>query len=276
MYATRYACECRAWQEHLCVPRLTTGNSRGALPAKPDAVCCSMLQSAAMCCSVKTDDPQRDRHPFTVSGLECTGNETEMQPVGGASTPQPIPMGITVHIKSMGDGTWSDRLLTAVKQQKPMVIRLEGPYGEMGVDLVRYSHILSVSGGIGFTPCAPLLQMVLDPQRRHECLPLLKSLTVVWVVRSRASLSWFEGLLAKALALRLAPDFRLNIELYVTRPDPSTPYASLPPLPPSLPFPTPLCPRPALSLLPRTPVEVGYNRFHPGPQHDPRTDSTPS
>lgn len=143
------------------------------------------------------------------------------------------PDGITVHIKSMGTETWSGRLHNAalgkqavnpemqpmigILEMNPMIMRIEGPYGLMGVKLEKYSHILNISGGIGFTPCAGLLQMVLDAPRRHACLPYLRSMRLVWVVRTHAQLSWFEALMVKALSLRESPDFRLSIDLYVTK-----------------------------------------------------------
>ena len=137
------------------------------------------------------------------------------------------PDGVTVHIKSMGAGTWSDRLHKAALEKhaehpvplelQPMIMRIEGPYGHMGVKLAKYSHILNISGGIGFTPCAGLLQMVLDAPRRHACLPCLRSMRLVWVVRTHAQLSWFEALVAKALSLRESSDFRLSVDLYVTK-----------------------------------------------------------
>ena len=150
-----------------------------------------------------------------------TGADAEMSVMDHGAVVEPRdapPDGVTVHIKSMGAGSWSDRLyLDALEKQvcpKPetlsalevrrtasillvlrsrsacelacvcvcvcvlekqgvsMRMRIEGPYGHMGVDLSKYSHILNISGGIGFTPCAVLLQLVLDPPRRHKCLPV--------------------------------------------------------------------------------------------------------
>ncbi len=42
-----------------------------------------------------------------------------------------------------------------------------------------------VAGGIGITPMAPILTLVLDPPRRGRLLPALKSLTLVWSIQAR-------------------------------------------------------------------------------------------
>jgi hypothetical protein len=181
-------------------------------------------------------------HPFTVSGLEWSaGPDREMSSWQGQAAAVPAregpPDGLTVHIKSMGAGSWSERLHKAALEKQGMTIRLEGPYGHMGINLAKYSHVLNISGGIGFTPCAGLLQLVLDPARRQACLPLLRSMRVVWVVRTHAQLDWFAPLLQQARALRPSPDFRLSVDLYVTQgaapPQPGPGSQSCRSLPPS-------------------------------------------
>ena len=87
----------------------------------------------------------------------------------------------------------------------PLAIRVEGPYGHLGINLAKYSCILAVCGGIGFTPTGPLLQMVLDADRRRACLPLLRCMRVVWVVRSADCLLWFQELLRGARAMSPSP-----------------------------------------------------------------------
>jgi hypothetical protein len=76
------------------------------------------------------------RHPFTVSGLvwpdtqSSTGADTEMSVMdqgrsqgssvhgAGVEPREAPPDGVTVHIKSMGAGSWSDRLyLDALEKQ---------------------------------------------------------------------------------------------------------------------------------------------------------------
>ena len=178
-------------------------------------------------------------HPFSVSGFEWTGGkgveqEQEMGtipptasllnvPVGSRSSGyQPLqphegpPDGLSVHIKSMGKGTWTKRLWDVCAAKSPVTMRLEGAYGHMGVDLTKYSHIVSASGGIGFTPCGPLLQLVLDPARRQACFPLLRSLRVVWVAKTHAQFQWFGSLLTSAFSHVASPDFSLHVELYIT------------------------------------------------------------
>jgi len=151
-------------------------------------------------------------HPFSVCGLESSTSANEMQAAGQVPSaaargyaqlcPGEVPDSIAVTIRDMGAGTWSGALHAAVLHKQPVAVRIEGPYGHLGIDLSKYSHVLAVSGGIGFTPTGPLIQMVLDHDRRRTCLPLLQSLHVVWVVRGAETFSWFQDLLRSARALK--------------------------------------------------------------------------
>jgi len=102
-------------------------------------------------------------------------------------------MGITLHIKNMGENTWTDRLrLAAQEKGSDLRVRLEGPYGHMSVKLEEYPDLVLIAGGVGFTPMAPLLEMALDSERRTNLLPHLRRIWLVWTVQSYDQLMWFE------------------------------------------------------------------------------------
>ncbi len=62
---------------------------------------------------------------------------------------------------------------------------MEGPYGRLGLGLGRYSTLVCVSGGIGVTPAALLLDLALHPPSRRALLPRLRHLVWVWTVQSQ-------------------------------------------------------------------------------------------
>jgi len=164
-------------------------------------------------------------HPFSVSGfLHETSKDQEMsQMADGMLNTMDLdskPIGIQLHIKSMGPRTWSQRLLEAARDQGSDIrVRLEGPYGHMSLKLSEFQHVLMIAGGIGITPMMPLLEMALSPERRRAELPAMKSLSLIWIVQSSLQLLWFKELLEYAFMQAQIPstDFKLQIQLFVTQ-----------------------------------------------------------
>ncbi|KAJ9223965.1 hypothetical protein DTO027B5_3715 [Paecilomyces variotii] len=116
-------------------------------------------------------------------------------------------------------------------------VLLEGPYGAMR-PLRQFDSVILMAGGMGATFVVPLLRDLVEGWKK-ECteppaasrvrffsaarLAATKRIRVVWVIRSRAQLSWFESQLQSVLAdlevcRRAQPDFDKTIEIsiYVT------------------------------------------------------------
>ncbi|KAL3907491.1 MAG: hypothetical protein SGILL_008852, partial [Bacillariaceae sp.] len=96
---------------------------------------------------------------------------------------------MTLHIRALGG--WSTSLVEHVKQQTNEAgketlttsIRLEGPYGSMGIDLEneeKYQMVLLASGGIGVTPCLSVGKMLLY-QQEEQGRPM-EHMHFVWAV----------------------------------------------------------------------------------------------
>lgn len=126
---------------------------------------------------------------------------------------------ITLHIKKMGDKTWSSALVEAVRGKgSDLRITLEGPYGYMGVSLEHYSTVVCVGGGIGFTPMAPLLEMALNEDKCNKLLPKLLRVWVVWTVQKKEHVAWFKALLAQCAQFNGRVQFKVRV--HVTRDSP--------------------------------------------------------
>jgi NAD(P)H-flavin reductase len=84
-------------------------------------------------------------HPFTCSSFETDGAQHRA----------------SFSIKSMGNNTWTSRLLSLSQEESSAAVHLEGPYGGLGLS-PHFRHIVTVAGGIGVTPFAALLHALLE------------------------------------------------------------------------------------------------------------------
>ena len=85
---------------------------------------------------------------------------TQLHPVTISSAPHESH--VTLHVRAFG--TWSKNLVRLVEKKTTTSMLLEGPYGQVGVDLDdddRYQIVLLVSGGIGVTPCQSVAKHLL-------------------------------------------------------------------------------------------------------------------
>lgn len=119
--------------------------------------------------------------------------------------------------------------------EKPLVVRIDGPYGSPTTDIFQTEHAVLVGAGIGVTPFASILQSIMlrYMSARHTCpscshrwtdpLPpdvmSLKKVDFVWVNRNQRSFEWFVNLLSQ-LEMTQAPlkdkDRFLDMHTYVT------------------------------------------------------------
>lgn len=125
---------------------------------------------------------------------------------------------LTFHIKSMGKGTWSDRLnhlarklegqsdgssneanssfgsldsKFEVKFQNVLQLRIDGPYGNDFLKTKRNSqHFCFFVGGIGITPILSIIKTLLI-----ERPPSVLSIHLLWIVKSTDEILWFGSFL---------------------------------------------------------------------------------
>ncbi len=144
-------------------------------------------------------------HPYSISSAYEKGDET-----------------YTLHIKSMGKGTWSESVVLAAAGGADAFAtgcRIGGPAGRFSINPAHFERILLVAGGIGMTPLMSLLtDLVRDASadkaggaRRY---PDLKSVTLLWAVQSAECLSWFKDELEAA---RACAGLSVDLQLHVTR-----------------------------------------------------------
>lgn len=145
-------------------------------------------------------------HPYSISSAYRPGDPT-----------------FTIHMKSMGQGTWSEAVLKAVEAQGVDAFqggcRISWPSGRFAINPVHFERIVVVAGGIGATPLFSLvMDMVRDAAasgaaRRY---PAAKQITVVWAVQYEHCLSWFKAEIEEARSV--AAVLLVDVQLFVTRP----------------------------------------------------------
>ena len=150
-------------------------------------------------------------HPYSISSAHAAGDKT-----------------YTLHIKTMGPGTWSETVVKAAEGGAEAFkggCRVGGPAGRFSIDPAHFEHIVLVAGGIGFTPLVSLLSAIVRDAAASEAgtkeapaqarrYAAVKRITVVWAVQTAACLSWFA---AELDAARAASNVLCDLQLFVTR-----------------------------------------------------------
>ena len=137
-------------------------------------------------------------HPFTISSSACDNFTTH-------------------HIKTMGPGTWTEKLADLVASYKagecmPPTVQVDGPYGH-AVDVGNYKSICLVCGGIGITPMISLLKDVVN---YASTFPDLVELKLLWSSRSFEELSIFNEIWEEIYSLRGTTKINIEIALYLS------------------------------------------------------------
>jgi predicted ferric reductase len=96
----------------------------------------------------------------------------------------------SVHIKPMGDGSWTQRLSSLVGSGSTnFSLAVDGPYGH-AITYSDYKRVILIAGGIGITPCASIYKSM-------KASPLTRPV-ILWSLR--------EELLATAFDDQFAPE----------------------------------------------------------------------
>jgi ferredoxin-NADP reductase len=122
-----------------------------------------------------------------------------------------------VVIKSMGQGTWSQKVCDwANSSPDTSAIRAEisGPFGGLQVQLPLFKHVVLFAGGVGVTP---LLSIFLNLLQKHlsgdekRCKVVL-----VWAVRDASQIAWFEDAWANIAEEAACKEGFFEVRVFVT------------------------------------------------------------
>jgi predicted ferric reductase len=105
---------------------------------------------------------------------------------------------VQIHIRVLGD--WTKKLQTLVgKHQeiesydwKKLLCYMEGPYGQLQVQLEKYSELVMISGGIGITPLQSIFNELLH-NISNNIDNHLKKIHFIWVVRDPSMIDEFDN-----------------------------------------------------------------------------------
>ncbi|PRP84216.1 ferric reductase-like transmembrane protein [Planoprotostelium fungivorum] len=150
-------------------------------------------------------------HPFSLSSSPDSDNYQERT--------------AEVYVRSLGG--FSKSVLKKANDASSVLIRVDGPYGNVNVPLTRYPVMIMVGGGIGITPIMGVLKDIyrvgdfdsteMDKIPRHS----IQDIHVLWTIQNEAQYEWFrediEGLV-NASRHPFCPNLYLSI--HVTRPVP--------------------------------------------------------
>jgi len=121
---------------------------------------------------------------------------------------------LEIHVRALGD--WTKKLHSLAKRKQELTVLVDGPYGSLRLDYHRYSHLMLVAGGIGFTPILGLLKDIYFSKRAH--FTHNKFIDVIWSIADESNAKWFEvelqQIAKKAISFGL-PSLKLSI--HVTR-----------------------------------------------------------
>eukprot|EP00850_Spirogloea_muscicola_P019734 SM000197S05477 [mRNA] locus=s197:245380:250444:- [translate_table: standard] len=137
-------------------------------------------------------------HPFSISSSPLDGRRSLsviMKPLGGWTRK------LAAHVEALG--------------QQPLLLKVEGPYGQEQDLLMKYDELLLAAGGIGITPFMSLLSHLAHRCRQPGAkTPLL--VTLVWAVRREEDLHKLGGLDWADTCSQLPEHVRIVQKLHVT------------------------------------------------------------
>lgn len=164
-------------------------------------------------------------HPFTISSAP-----DRIQPGVWAVTPGTpgstgrSPDEITLHVRSLGN--WTNALYELARAReraepgnvRPLLARIDGPYGTPSAHIFAVKHAVLIGAGIGVTPFAAILESMLLRRQAGDLAgdlgSKLERVHFIWINRDQHAFEWFTELLA---ALEASDAHRmLDIHIYMT------------------------------------------------------------
>jgi ferric-chelate reductase len=124
----------------------------------------------------------------------------------------------SVHIKDMGNHTFTNKLSSLVQKGALKLVRVDGPHGKLTVSPYTCEHVFLVCGGIGVTPLMSILDELVYVV--HAGQSRVKSVTMLWTNQNCSAFSlWFQELLGSAPVRALVEQGALKLMFYCTRAD---------------------------------------------------------
>lgn len=145
-----------------------------------------------------------DNHPFTIASIP-------ERPEPGARVKDSAKMVFYMRpLKGM-----TRRIANLAESGKTTTVTVDGPYGTIIRPKVesRYDSAILIAGGGGISGMLPWLQHLTMKMRDNES-SVIRSVTLVWIIRKQASREWVRDEL-EALQ-EIAPQGSVNLEIWVT------------------------------------------------------------
>ena len=99
---------------------------------------------------------------------------------------------LTFYIQSQRKGSWTHKLNSKASnglgEGVPLSVSLEGPYGNLSLDLANYRSLNMIAGGIGITPFINILTCI----RRDPRYSSVQQINVFWSMRGLDLLETFQ------------------------------------------------------------------------------------
>ncbi|KAK9926817.1 hypothetical protein M0R45_024027 [Rubus argutus] len=129
----------------------------------------------------------------------------------------------TMSILIKSEGSWTSSLSNLIQteqksdadQMKWIPVAVEGPYGPVSMDFLRYDSLILVAGGIGITPFLSILQELVSAQNsgRYKFLPRMQLIFAVKKAQDICLLNSISPLIFNQPAEKC----RLKVKVYVTQ-----------------------------------------------------------
>jgi NAD(P)H-flavin reductase len=140
-------------------------------------------------------------HPFTISSIPEDGKLEFLIRAQKGGTKRFLDYASKhdhIHTDTPGTGTGLGDA-AAVGKLKPRTVFLEGPYGTLR-PLSQFDSVILIAGGMGVTFTMPLLRdLVARWKKNGGRQAVTRRIRVIWAIRSRAHLGWFETQLRSVL-----------------------------------------------------------------------------
>lgn len=133
-------------------------------------------------------------HPYTIS-----------------SAPQESTL--TIHVKD--NGSWS-RAVTRIPNGKNITVKVDGPYGKVGIRYRRYKAVALFCAGAGITPIISVLKDIYFRKQKQDEKCLVERVYLFWSVPRVGCLDWFASDIHRLLANPL-PNLHMELKICVSR-----------------------------------------------------------